>query len=112
MSLRSGAGASLQPRKRLFTLSLVFRHHVEKKRSVAGSKDRLERDVLGQRLRIYEVTAKNDRRSREVRRPSFGRTPKRGWIGPAKAGLYMHVPGRAEPRRLAARGVAHPYNEM
>jgi hypothetical protein len=33
-------------------------------------------------------------------------------IGPAKAGLYMHVPGRAEPRRLAARGIAHPHNEM
>jgi hypothetical protein len=32
-SLRSGAGASLQPRKRdaLFTLSPVFRHDVEKR---------------------------------------------------------------------------------
>ncbi len=61
----------------LFTLSVAFRHHVEKKRSVVGSKQRLARDVLGPRLRINAVRAKNDRRNLEVRRPSFGRTPKR-----------------------------------
>ena len=77
MSLRSGAGAFLQKGDALFTLSLVFRRHVEKKRSVVGSKQRLARDVLGQRLRINPVRAKNDRRSLEVRRSSFGRTPKR-----------------------------------
>jgi hypothetical protein len=90
-----------------------LRHHVEKKRSVVGSKQRLARDVLGPRLRVNAVREKNDRRSLEVRRPSFGRTPKRrSGPAPAKARFYMHVSGRAEPRRQAARDAAHPHSKM
>jgi hypothetical protein len=89
-----------------------LRHHVEKKRSVVGLKQRLTRDVPGPRLRINAVRAKNDRRSLEVRRPSFGRTPKRrSGRPPPRQDFTCTFRAGLNPRRRAVRDAAHPHSK-
>ena len=57
--------------------------------------------------RSCALRAKNDRRSLEVRRPSFGRTPKRRSGRPPPRRDFTCT-FRAEPRRQAVRDAAHP----
>jgi hypothetical protein len=57
--------------------------------------------------------SKNDRRNPGGAAAKFWKnTQAEVGSAPAKAGFYMHVPGRAEPRRQAVRGAAHPHSEM
>ena len=59
-------------------LSLVFRRHVEKKRSVVGTKQRLTHDVPAQRLRINAGQKMTAAAWRCDGGQVFGRTPWRG----------------------------------